>query len=256
MAALAENAIEMVLLQAELQRWGQIWRGTDLLPDDNGNQPLDNNGVVRTKRPNYFTKKQGTRFPGFIDQSFGNTLAQMLGGIRVVRPNRNSLLPQDPDCVEVGPVRVVGGVRPQDFDVAYRPDGPRIVFDSKSLNEAESVGKNWQNMINDLATESTTVHTRYPYAVVCFLIAIPEPALAENQARDIIRTLERLGTREDVIDQHHLAEAIAFVVWDPDTGQISDTIPAPNSNLRIEGFSNRIFHIYCDRYKGLPPHNV
>ena len=52
--------------------------------------------------------------------------------------------------VEVGPVRVIGGVRPQNFDVGYRPDAIRFAFDSKSLNDRESIGKNWQNMINDL----------------------------------------------------------------------------------------------------------
>jgi len=48
--------------------------------------------------------------------------------------------------------------------VGYRPDGLRFAFDSKTLNDKKSIGKNWQNMINDLATEATTVHSRFPYA--------------------------------------------------------------------------------------------
>lgn len=256
MAALAENAIELTLSTDDLLRWGRIWRGTQPLPEDDGTYPLNDNGTPKTKKPDFFDQKQQMKFPEFIDESFGSALALMLGGIEIVKPNQNSLLPSNPDCVEVGASRIVGGIRPQNFDVAYRPDGPRIVFDSKSLNEEGSVKKNWQNMINDLATEASTVHTRYPYALVCFMIVIPEPALAENQARDIIRTLERLGTRKEVLDQHHLAESIALVVWNPDTGEISNTIPPVSSNLRIESFMQKIFDAYCARYKGLPPHNI
>ncbi len=133
--------------------------------------------------------------------------------------------------------------------------GPRVVFDSKSLNDAKSVGKNWQNMVNDLATEAATVHTRFPYTVVTFMVLIPKPALMPKQEMDLIRTLERLGTRRDVLDQAHLAEAISFIVWDPETGEIDDSIPARGSNLRLEKFSDTLYPHYLERYKGLPPHD-
>lgn len=29
-------------------------------------------------------------------------------------------------------------------------------------------------MINDLGTEATTVHTRFPYAIVAFLVVVPK----------------------------------------------------------------------------------
>jgi len=32
--------------------------------------------------------------------------------------------------------------------VGYRPDGIRFAFDSKTLNDQESIAKNWQNMIS------------------------------------------------------------------------------------------------------------
>lgn len=121
----------------------------------------------------------------------GTALAAMLGGVPITTPNANALTPSHPDCVEVGPVRIIGGVRPQNFDVGYRPDGVRFAFDSKTLNDSKSVGKNWQNMINDLATEATTVHSRFPHAVVfphaivfphavvAFMVVVPEPCLPE-----------------------------------------------------------------------------
>jgi hypothetical protein len=194
-----------------------------------------------------------------FDKSVGDALATMLGGIEVIifkgAKKGEKLLPPKADCVEVGPARIIGGVRPQNFDVAYRPDGVRIAYDSKTLNDGSSVQKNWQNMVNDLATEATTVHTRFPYAVVGFFVAIQKPALRATQQADMIRTLERLGTRKHVLDQAHLAEAVALVVWDPATGEIDQQVPPQTSNLRYETFMNAIHGCYVERYKGLPPHD-
>ena len=208
------------------------------------------------KKPNSFDRQQSMNFASFIDMAFGKSLATMLGDIDIVTPSATSLLPEHSDCVEVGPVRIIGGIRPQNYDAAYRPDGPRVVFDSKTLNEADSIRKNWQNMVNDLATEASTVHTRFPYAIVSFMILLPKPALEAKQEHDIIRTLERLATRRSVIDQHHLAEAISLVIWDPETGEICDSVPPPDSILRIENLHQVIEPIYHERYKGLPPHDV
>ena len=141
------------------------------------------------------------------------------------------------------------------YDVAYRPDGVRIAYDSKTLNDTKSIGKNWQNMINDLATEASTVHTRFPYAVVAFIVAVPAPALSSSQGSALIRTLERMATRVHVRDEAHLAEAIAFVVWDPSKGTVSNTTPPQSSPIHLSNFSNSIYSRYIDRYKGLPPHD-
>ena len=180
----------------------------------------------------------------------------MLGGIPIVVPGMTSLIPAQPDCVEVGPVRIVGGVRPQNFDVGYRPDGPRFAFDSKTLNDSKSLGKNFLNMINDLATEATTVHTRFPHAIVAFMFVVPKPCLDDQPRRSAaaLQTLDRLARRVDINDPEHLAEVIAVVVWDPATGTISPSVPAKDSNLRIEDFSKKVADIYTSRYKGLPPH--
>ena len=133
------------------------------------------NGERLGRRPPHSSIRLGQ----FIDGRVAEALATMLGGIPIVTPNANSLIPDDQDSVELGAFRVVGGIRAQNFDAGYRPDGVRIAFDSKTLNDRDSVGKNYQNMINDIATESTTVHSRFPYAVVAFLIAIPVPCLGE-----------------------------------------------------------------------------
>jgi hypothetical protein len=229
---------------AQLKAWGQTWLGTT------------NNITGKTKQTGRFDRQQSTNFASFIDKSFATSLAVMLGDVPLVASTGNALIPSQEDCVEYGKIRVIGGIRPQNYDVAYRPDGPRIVFDSKTLNDLDSVRKNWQNMVNDLGTEATTVHTRFPYALVIFMVVIPADALGKKQEQDIIRTLERLATRKAVIDQPHLVEACSFIVWNPADGTVHPDIPPQNSHLRIEKVHTIIEPIYLDRYKGLPPHSV
>lgn len=244
MATLKQNMPSINIERNKLSKWGSIWLGTK-------------SSTVKSKKTNCFDKKQGMDFgKEVLDPAVAQSFAEMLGNIPVLAPiNNKSLLPPKPDCVEIGNTRVIGGIRPQNFDLAYRPDGLRIAYDSKTLNDFKSVKKNWQNMINDLATEATTVHTRFPYAIVAFFVAIPKPVLQRSQEFDIIRILERLGTRKNVLNQNHLAEAISLLIWDPSTGTIDNSIPSSNSNLRIEKFSEIIYPIYLERYKGLPPHD-
>lgn len=189
-----------------------------------------------------------------FDEAVGQALAAFLGGLAVERPSPTALTPACTNCVEVGPVRVVGGVRPQNFDVGYRPDGLRFAFDSKTLNDLSSVRKNWQNMINDLATEATTVHSRFPHAIVAFAIVIPTPALTEPQRSAIAQTLDRLARRRSVEDPVYQAEVASLVLWDPETGEIDPGFPLPASRLRIERFSQHVSEVYISRYEGLPPH--
>jgi hypothetical protein len=189
-----------------------------------------------------------------FDKAVGSALAELLGGVPVVTPSATALIPNVADVVEVGPVRIIGGVRPQNFDVGYRPDGVRFAFDSKTLNDQSSIGKNWQNMINDLATEATTVHSRFPYAVVGFMVIYPRPAVTASHLSATIGTLERLGGRTLVDEPEHRAEAMSLVIWDPADGSIDSETPALTSPLRIERFSEQVESAYVARYKGLPPH--
>ena len=234
--------------QTILAEWGAKWSGSEGSPDSVG--------APTRKKPNRFDKKQGMEFGRIFDQAFGEALAGMLGGVPVVTPNANALTPTKPDCVEVGTTRVIGGIRPQNYDVAYRPDGPRVVFDSKTLNDAGSIRKNWQNMINDLASEAATVHTRFPFCIVAFIVVLPLPALFAAQRRAIISTLERLGSRKDELDQHHLAEAISLVLWKPEDGGMDETLQAEAPSIHLRAMSERIHAAYADRYQHLPPHTT
>ena len=223
--------------QGDLARFGETWR---------------NNGGRLSRTPPQSSSQLGSLF----DTAVGASLAVMLGGIPVVRPTSTALTASVADCVEVGPVRIIGGVRPQNFDVGYRPDGVRFAFDSKTLNDTDSLRKNWQNMINDLATEATTVHSRFPHAVVGFMVIIPTPCLIEPQKSAMIETLERLARRSSVEDPDYMAEAISLVIWNPDDGRIEEDVPPLTSPLRLEKFTSQIEATYVSRYKGLPPHAV
>ena len=245
---------DVVFDPAVLKSWGDIWRAPKRTPTKEEKKKPG----CPERMGDCFNKKQGMDFgKEAIDPVVAKALSTMLGDIPVVKPaNSDALLPppKNPNCIEIGDTKVVGGVRAQNFDLAYRPDGIRIAYDSKTLNDAGSVKKNWNNMINDLAAEATTLHTRFPYALALFFIVIPKPALHANQAADIIRTLERMNERDSVLGENHKAESIALVVWDPDTGCVDSMYPAADSNLRIEKFAKRIEKIYLSRYKGLPPH--
>src|SRR5215213_1529880 len=218
-----------------LARFGETWRA---------------NGGRLSRTPPQSSSQLGSLF----DTAVGASLATMLGGIAVVRPSSTALTASVADCVEVGPVRIIGGVRPQNFDVGYRPDGIRFAFDSKTLNDTDSLRKNWQNMVNDLATEATTVHSRFPHAIVALMVIIPTPCFVEPQRSAMIETLERLARRSSVEGPDYMAEAISLVIWNPDDGRIETDIPPQTSPLRIEKFSSQIESAYVSRYKGLPPH--
>lgn len=265
----------------QLSKWGKAWLGTDGTEKEakpptkprgkkaiaaaeaaataalaapklqDGDQ--QEGSKVPAKKAKRFDRAQSMTFGLVFDRAFGKAVAAMLGNA-VVEVSGDNLQAPTADCMEVGKTRIVGGIRPQNYDAAYRPDGPRIVFDSKTLNERKSVGKNWQNMINDLSTEATTVHTRFPMCIVAFIVAVPRPALDPAQERDIIRTLTRLGTRRGELDQHHLAEAIGFVVWNPEDGTVDPNVPPVASGLRLEHMHTLIEKAYLARYANLPPH--
>jgi len=97
--------------------------------------------------------------------------------------------------------------------------------------------------------------SRFPHAVVAFLVAIPTPCLAATQQAGITEVLDRLARRVGTEDALYLAEAISLVVWDPATGAVDPTIPDPStSRLRYERFTQYVEQAYVARYKGLPPH--
>ena len=129
--ALLDDMPPVIVEPADLRTWGETWMAEKFI-----------NGKTVSR---CFDKKQSMDFGTIFDKQVGRALATMLGGIEVVTPGATDLVSKHRDAVEVGPVRVIGGIRPQNYDVGYRPDGVRFVFDSKTLNDTRSVGKNFRN---------------------------------------------------------------------------------------------------------------
>lgn len=230
----------ITITDTELKPWGKIW--------------LKSNPAKNADRERYFAKKDAMAFPRLFDRKVADALAVFLGGIPVSERDTGRICSPATDCVELGG-RIVGAIRPQNFDVCYRPDGVRFAFDSKGLNDASSVQKNYQNMLNDLGTEAATVHIRFPYAVVGFIVVIPEPTLVSPQKEALSSALVRLSRRHNPNEDPHKAEAISLIIWDPKTGKVSTDWPAKDSPLRIERFSEFVEKSYLDRYAGMPPHD-
>jgi hypothetical protein len=159
--------------------------------------------------------------------------------------------------VEHGQVTIVGGVRTQAFDVVYRPDGPRFALDSKTLNSSGSWARNWQNMVNDLATEATTLHRRYPDAIAAFIVMVPSPVLSPGRLLGACNTLVRMGKRVNPrLDDLHLAEAMCLFVWDPGSGNVDRAAPDPVDfpSLRTDAFGTQIEERYRERFGHAIPH--
>ena len=202
-----------------------------------------------------FTRAESMQFGSVFNIPVAEALAAMLGAIPVVQQTTRALTPPQRDCVEVGDILVIGSIRPQNYDVVYRPDGVRFAFDSKTLNKTSSLSKNFQNMLNDLSTQAANVHSRFPHAVVGFIVALPRPCLETARRATMIETLRRLAQRVNVDDPAHEAEALSLVVWNPSDGAIDPDIPHNSSELRIEKFSEYVQQAYFTRYSVLPPHD-
>lgn len=200
-------------------------------------------------------KADGERAGKICDSNIAKSLARMLGDIEVKPPlNSKALIPPHEDCVELGHTTIIGGIRSQRFDICYRPDGIRFAYDNKSLNSKESVGKNYRNMINDLGTEAATVHSRFPFAVVSFVVIVPEPCLEEPHLTGLMSSLIRLNNRSSENDHAHKAEVISLVLWDPTTGKINKDYPTKDTGLHLSSYSEKIYENYFLRYRGMPPH--
>jgi len=65
-----------------------------------------------------------------------------------------------------------------------------------------------------------------------------------------IQRLVRAGGRKTEADAAHLLEGIAVVVYDPTTGMIDESLPAPGSGLRWKEFIRDLVTAYRGRFEG------
>jgi hypothetical protein len=61
--------------------------------------------------------------------------------------------------------------------------------------------------------------------------------------------LARTRARLTEVDPPHLLEAVALILYDPDTGAIDPDLPAAGQDLRWEEFLNRVAETYRLRFE-------
>jgi len=186
---------------------------------------------------------------------------------------------------------VAGALRTVNADVSeiHPTDGLRLAVEIKPVNLA--VGRAIWNRFGDIRTFAVNIHLKFPFCVVGGVLAIPtyeevgtkaakkavveeieEAELPEADADEVatleagpgvrrkdtvpliqraVRRLVRAGGRRTEGDAPHLLEAIAVIVYDPDTGLISEDVPDASTDLRWEQFVDRLVDGYQGRFEGV-----
>ena len=180
-----------------------------------------------------------------------------------------------------GELDVAGALRSARADVseAHPLDGLRLAVEIKPINLA--VGRAIWNRFGDVQVFAVNIHLKFPFAVVGGVLALPtwewrrasgereEPldtpleldlGLGSDASRDggcdpgrvdtrplierLVRRLRSTRRRETEADAPHLLEAVAVLVYDPDTGTVDPDLPPAGCGLRWEEFVEAM----ADRY--------
>jgi len=191
-----------------------------------------------------------------------------------------------PLALTVGERRVAGALRPVNADVSefHETDGLRLAVELKPVNLA--VGRAIWNRFGDIRTFAVNLHLKFPFCIVGGVLSIPtseEVGTKEAEHADreeaesmtlseetadgppapgqvrwkstrhlierAIARLIRAGGRRTEADAPHLLEAIAVVVYDPQTGKIDAELPPKASGLRWNDFISAIASAYEARFE-------
>lgn len=155
---------------------------------------------------------------------------------------------------------VSGALRTVNADVSelHALDGLRLAVEIKPVNLA--VGRAIWNRFGDIRTFAVNLHLKFPFAVIGGVLAIPTWELAKTKGEEsrkptlrliqrAVGRLVRAGGRKTEGDAAHLLEAIAVVVYDPDTADLHATLPAPGSGLRWDEFIEALAAAYEARFE-------
>ncbi len=180
--------------------------------------------------------------------------------------------------IDVGDRVIKGALGPVNADVSeiHPTDGLRLAVEIKPVNLA--VGRAIWNRFGDIRTFAVNLHLKFPFAVVGGVLAIPtfewsggRPVEPEDVDADFgvsavgdgklvrrptarliekaVSRLVRAGGRRTEGDAPHLLEAIAVVVYNPDTATLSDTLPTKESRLRWDEFIVDLAQAYEARFE-------
>ncbi len=155
-----------------------------------------------------------------------------------------------------GERKVAGALRTVNADVSesHELDGLRLAVEIKPVNLA--VGRAIWNRFGDIRTFAVNIHLKFPFAVVGGVLVIPTYEVTKKGKKSTVglieRAIERLrrsGGRSNEGDSPHLLEAIAVVVYDPDTASLVPDLPPPESGLRWDDFVSTLAATYLARFE-------
>lgn len=155
---------------------------------------------------------------------------------------------------------VSGALRTVNADVSQQHplDGLRLAVEIKPINLA--VGRAIWNRFGDIRTFAVNLHLKFPFAVIGGVLAIPTWEVTKSKKgsgrkstthliQRAVSRLVRAGGRKTEGDAAHLLEGIAVVVYEPDTGELHPTLPAPGSGLRWDEFIETLALAYESRFE-------
>lgn len=157
-----------------------------------------------------------------------------------------------------GEVEVSGGLRTARADVAeFHPlDGLRLAIEIKPINLA--VGRAIWNRFGDIRAFAVNIHLKFPFAVVGGILTVPTYEEGKSQGRQkptrhlverAVSRFIRAGGRRTEADAPHLLEAIAVLLYDPDSASLDQEVPPTGQGLRWEEFVPTIATAYESRFE-------
>ena len=151
---------------------------------------------------------------------------------------------------------VAGALRTVKADLSelHELDGLRLAVEIKPINLA--VGRAIWNRFGDIRTFAVNLHLKFPFAVVGGVLTAPTKERDKDGTffstvhliQRAINRLMRAGGRRNEGEAAHLLEAVAFVAYDPETGEIDTDTPPPGSGLRWEEFVALLAQTYDSRF--------
>jgi hypothetical protein len=171
----------------------------------------------------------------------------VLGALRTRLPLKNAI---------AGEKNVSGALRIAKADLSefHALDGLRLAIEIKPINLA--VGRAIWNRFGDIRTFAVNLHLKFPFAVIGGILALPiweqtdtGRKSTEHLIKRAVTRLIRAGGRRTEGDAAHLLEAIAVIVYDPDSGTLHPSLPPLKSGLRWDEFINTLVNAYESRFE-------
>ena len=159
----------------------------------------------------------------------------------------------------VGEHNVGGGLRAVQVDLSEntRTDGLTLALEIKPVHLA--LGRAIWNRFGDIRSFAVNVHLKFPFAVLGGVMTVPTSERVASGKDDawkstvhlVSRAVDRFiraGGCETEGDAAHLLEAIAVLVFDPNTSTIDPGVPPVGSGLRWEEFIASLAKTYNARF--------